>query len=391
MLPCVSVAQTPARKVKQTYARDDRSPLALFPLQTIWTLPLNNGLTATPAYDATRMFFPLEGDQLVAYSMATGTRLWLVPLGTTFEPAAGDDMVFIVRPRSLVALRATDGTSVWELPFAETLSVPPVWDNGWLVVATTDGEIRALRAADGTLVWQRNLGTPAHAKPAMAGEFLFVPGTDSRVITLRIDTGATVWEQRLGGPANDILPNGDRLYVGSHDKFFYCLDAKDGEVRWRWQTGGPVIGLPVVDERTAYFVSLDNVLRALNRSSGVQRWKTPLPLRPATGPLRAADAVLVSGPTPALRAYKIDDGKSAGDFALPGELAAPPHLYMSAPSAFPVLIAVARDLVKGVTAVAMTRSFDPPPVQAVNPLPTQTQLPPSMTTEPGTSPPSPSR
>lgn len=353
----VSSAQT--TRVKQTYAADDHTPLTLFPLQPIWTLALNNSLTATPAFDATRAYFPLEGDQLAAYDLTTGTRLWLSAIHTTFEPAAGDDLVFVVRPGGLSALRAADGTSAWELPLAETVVVPPVWDNGWLLVATTSSEVLAFRAADGTLLWRRTVGTVAHARPALADHYVYLPGSDSRVVALRVDTGAPVWERRLGGAANEILVNGDRLYLGSQDRFFYCLNARDGSVEWRWQTGGPVIGLPVVDERTAYFVSLDNVLRALNKSSGVQRWKIPLPLRPATGPLRAAESVLVSGPAPTLRAYKVQDGKSAGEFGLPGELAAPPHLFTPVSRSFPVVIAVARDIIKGVTVVALTRSFDP--------------------------------
>jgi hypothetical protein len=84
----------------------------------------------------------------------------------------------------------------------------------------------------------------------------------------------------------------------------------------------------------------------------VQRWKIPLPLRPATGPLHAADALFVSGPAPMLRAYRVADGKSAGEFALPGEW--PPRLTCSClpDRAFPVLIALARDLIKGVTVTA---------------------------------------
>jgi outer membrane protein assembly factor BamB len=376
LLPCVSSAQ--ARRVKQTYAADDHTPVALFPLQAIWTLPLNNSITATPAYDATRGYFPLEGDQLAAYDLTTGARLWLVAVNTTFEPAAGDGLVFVVRKGGLSALRASDGSSAWELPLAETVAVPPVWDNGWLFVATKSSEILAFRASDGTLLWRRNIGAPAHARPSPAGDFLYVPGGDSRVVALRVDTGATVWDRRLGGPANDILASGDRLYLGSQDKFFYCLSARDGSVEWRWQTGGPVIGLPSVDERTVYFVSLDNVLRALNKSSGVQRWKISLALRPATGPMRAAEALLVSGPTPALRAYKAVDGKSAGEFALPGELAAPPHIYTAPARSFPVLIAVARDIVKGVTVLALTRSFDPP-VTPFTALPNLIQMNPTAT------------
>jgi outer membrane protein assembly factor BamB len=368
----------PPRRVKQTHAADDRTPLSLFPLQTIWTLALNNGLAAPPAFDASRGFFPLQGDQIAAYNLATGARLWVTPVRVKIEPAVGDDRLFIVGPGVLAALRATDGTSAWELPFAETLAVPPVWDNGWLIAATTTGEVLAFRATDGTLIWRRNIGAPAHARPALSGDRLYLPTSDSRVVALRIDTGAPIWERRLGGAANDILALDERLYLGSQDKYFYCLNTGDGSVEWRWQTGGDAIGLPVVDDRTVFFISLDNVLRALNRSSGVQRWKSALTLRPTAGPIKAADALVVAGPAPTLRAYNAQDGKPAGEVSMPGELAAPPHLFTRASLSFPIVVAVTRDIIKGVTLVALTRSFEPAVVPLI-PLPNPIQMTPLTT------------
>ena len=67
-------------------------------------------------------------------------------------------------------------------------------------------------------------------------------------------------------------------------------------------------GCPLVDAHGVYFVSLDNVLWALNRSNGNQRWKRPLALRPTNGPLRAGQTLIVSGFAAKLPAYKIDDG-----------------------------------------------------------------------------------
>jgi outer membrane protein assembly factor BamB len=350
------------RRVKQTYAADDRTPLALFPLRTLWTLGLNNSLTAPPAFDATRGFFPLEGDQLAAYNLATGARLWIASIRTNTEPAAGDDRVFVVGAGVLTALRATDGSSAWELPFTEALSVPPVVDNGWLITVTMAGDVLAFRAADGALIWRRNIGASAHARPAMSGDRVYVPTSDSRVVTLRVDTGAPTWERRLGGAANDIFASEGRLFLGSQDKYMYCLNAEDGNVEWRWQTGAAVIGLPVADDRSVFFVSLDNVLRGLKRSSGVQRWKSALPLRPTAGPIRAGDALVVAGPAPTLKAYNAQDGKAAGEFAMAGELAAPPHLFTLAQGSFPIVIAITRDIIKGAIVVALTRSVDPPVV-----------------------------
>src|SRR4029077_18720783 len=82
------ISSAQARRVEQTYAADDRTPLPLFPLQTLWTLALNSSLTATPGYDATRAYFPLEGDQLAAYNLATGEGLLITTIHTTHEHTA---------------------------------------------------------------------------------------------------------------------------------------------------------------------------------------------------------------------------------------------------------------------------------------------------------------
>src|SRR5207253_1611878 len=104
--------------------------------------------------------------------------------------------------------------------------------------------------------------------------------------------------------------------------------AKTGEVEWRWATGADAIGLPVADDRTVYFVSLDNMLRGLNRSSGVQRWKTPLPFRPVSGPLKYAETIVTAGAAPQLQAFSIRDGKSLGRYSVSTELSALPYLFV---------------------------------------------------------------
>jgi outer membrane protein assembly factor BamB len=244
-----------------------------------------------------------------------------------------------------------------------------VWDNGWLVVATVDGAVIAFRADDGSLIWRQTVGSAAHALPALAADRVYIPTEDGRVVALRIDTGAAIWEHRLGGSASDILPLDERLYVGSKDNSFYCLKAEDGEVAWHWTTGGDVIGLPVADERTVYFVSLDNVLRALNRHSGNQRWKRPLPLRPTGGPVKAAETLLVRGLSDKLPGYKVEDGTAAGDAATGGEVAAPPHVVTLPETYGPVLIVVTRDIVKGATVTALASSIEPPLTPSVGVLP----------------------
>ena len=339
----------------------DQQPLSLFPIRTVWTLALNNQLIAPPAYFESHAYFAIEGDRLVAYDLEGGRQEWIVPAHPEFEPAVGDGLLFIVDPTSLTALRAKDGSVAWQLPAMGALAVPPVWDNGWLIIATHAGEVLAFRASDGHLVWRRDLGTPAHAPPSLAADRVYVPTDDGRIVALRVDTGDVAWEHRLAGPATGLLGADDRLFAGSSDNFFYALHTADGTVAWRWRTGGDVVGIPVVDERNVYFVSLDNVLRALSRKTGVQQWVRLLPLRPTRGPLRVARTLIVSGVAPTLRAYNMTDGTPAGDVPTTGELAGSPHGESNGPAGSPELVVVTRDIAKGATATLFMRQLDPAP------------------------------
>lgn len=334
--------------------RAKTSPL-FFRTLTIWTLELNSQLTAPPGIDAKRAYFSIEGDRLAAYELATGKHDWTVSVRPQMEPATGEGLLFVVERDSLAALRAADGRLVWRLPFSEKLAVRPVWDNGWLVAATSGGTVLAFRAHDGFLVWRRDLGSPAHALPALAADRVYVPTEDGRVVAMRIDTGVSVWERRLGGAPNDILALDDRLYVGSEDNFFYCVETKAGRIEWRWRTGADVIGVPVVDDNNVYFVSLDNVLRGLARKNGAQLWFRVLPLRPTSGPLLADGTLIVAGVSPTLRRYSVKDGTAAGEVPTNAELAAPPRLI----AGLSRVLVVTRELAKGTSAMVITRVVEP--------------------------------
>lgn len=361
-------------------------PLSLFPVRTAWTLALNNALTAPPAYDERRGYYPIDGDRVVAYDLVTGTRLWIASAHTTVAPAAGDDLVFLVVADAIEARRAADGSVAWRLPFGDQLAVPLEWDTGWLVAATSTGSILALRAVDGALLWRHDLGTAASARPALGADRVYVPLSDGRVVALALENGTVLWEHKLGGGATDVLPLEDRLFVGSKDNFFYCLRTRDGGREWRWRTGADIIGRPAVDENNVYFVSLDNVLRALHRTSGVQQWKRVLPLRPTSGVIKAGDTLIVSGFATSLPGFSAKDGTPAGTITIDTEPAAPPHLLRVPGAPTPSILLCTQDLATGATVKSVTREIDPansPVAPLPNPIKPGAEVTPAKPSAPG--------
>lgn len=357
------------------------SPIPFFPAATSWTLLLNNALTAPPVLTSRSAYFPIDGDRLVAYDLASGAQRWIVSAQTNLQPAAGDGLVFLAEPQAISALKEIDGSRHWQVPLTERLTVPPVWDNEWLVAADASGRVSAFRAADGRLIWSQSVGAQAHARPALAGDRVYVSTLDGRVVALSVATGALVWQHRLGGAPGEALAVGDRVYVGADDNYFYCLKADKGDILWRWRTGADIVGAPVADEERVYFVALDNVLRGLSRRTGSQVWKRTLPFRPISGPLQTADALIVAGLSPTLRAFATKDGAPVAELMMAGEMAAPPALVTPPEAGTPVMVAVTRDIAKGASVALLTRTFEPgfAVAAAVAPLPS------SLITMPGQS------
>jgi hypothetical protein len=67
------------------------------PIQTLWTLALNNQLTVAPAYEKERAFFAIAGDRIVAYDLSTGKQLWPVTAKPQMDLIAGDGLLFFPR------------------------------------------------------------------------------------------------------------------------------------------------------------------------------------------------------------------------------------------------------------------------------------------------------
>jgi outer membrane protein assembly factor BamB len=355
---CVRVDAAPDFVVSST--ETPRAP-SIFPIRTIWTLPLNRPISeAAPAYDGSRGFFSIAGGQIVAYDLVQGSRLWMTDAVTDVQPAAGDGLLFLATPDGIVALQQTDGAERWRLPIANAaIPVPLVWDNGWLIAATESGQILALRAADGRTVWTRDVGSPLHARPALAADRVYLPVGNGHVVALNVADGTVLWERRLGDMPNEILAFDDRLYVGSDDKYFYCIDNK-GVVLWRFRTGAAIVEKPASDDRRVYFVSRDNILRGMNRRSGSQDWRRSLSFRVRNGPVVVGSVVSVGGITqPTLHTFQVSTGQPSTDITAPAPIVAAPHVMQSDASLSPDLFVVCQDLEKGATIIRMGRSFDP--------------------------------
>ncbi len=279
-----------------------------------------------PVIAGGRIFQPSLPGQLSAHDLKDGHELWRETITLEQPLAVGDERVFVVSGEAVHALQAADRTVAWRTPTG-TLTAPLLARSGWVIAASATRTM-ALRESDGAIVWERE-SPPERASGTIDGDVLYLPLANGRLQALDLQTGATRWERAIGGSPTEPLVLGDRLYVGATDKYFYCLKTSTGEIDWKIRVGAALHGHPGTDGHRVFFVALDNLVRAVSRGSGSQRWQQGVPFRPFTGPTVAGPSILIAGPTNDVRMLSATDGKDAGRIAFPEPLVIAPAIARS--------------------------------------------------------------
>ncbi len=341
-----------------------QAPARFFPLQVGWTAELGAPPSTRPGFDAVHAYVPLRDGTLSAVRLRDGSIAWNIEQAVAFPPAAGDGTVIVAAGAILVALQGATGERLWSLDLASDISAPPLRAAGWLIAPLEGDQLVALESANGREVWRRPLGGPVRVQPAFGGNRLFVPIDDGRLAALDVTTGRLLWEQPLTGSPREVLPL-DAVFVGTTGNYLYRISPANGRIEWRWRTGGDIIGAPIVDEERVYFASLDNMVWALDRDSGVQRWREVLPRRPRAVPGLVDELLLVSSVSEHLPSFKRETGEPANAVVAPGELGAPPYLAPSLAAAGLRMVLLVADG----RLVGMRPPLPPPALSLAEPLP----------------------
>ena len=317
-------------------------------LDARWVATFATPPSATPGFDATTAYVPLKGDegkggQLVAVDLNRGTIRWTLDVTTAFTPATGGGLVFTVSDQMIEARDGATGETKWRTPLPGGAAAPLYWDTGWLLASTTAGDLAAFRASDGTLVWRRQLGAPLASAPGPALDRIFLPLADNRLVALQLETGATIWERKQSAPITALLALDDQLVFGTAAKYMISVDLSRGRERWTRRLGGDLAGLPVADDERIYFASRDNILRAVDRKSGNLEWKEGLASRPAGGPLRLNDLLLMPLVSNQIIGFDPESGKPHATAATAGEIGLQPYVRRDVRQTLPQLITVTRE------------------------------------------------
>ena len=141
-------------------------------------------------------------------------------------------------------------------------------------------------AYTGKKIWNFTVGYRVQSSAAVVNGRVYTGSDDGNFYCLDADTGALIWKTPAGGLVDwIIMPQylqsrscpiiiGDSMYAGSLDGKVYCLNIANGGVKWTYTTGDAVGGSPVYYNGAIYITSTDRSLYALNAATGAFLFKT---------------------------------------------------------------------------------------------------------------------
>ncbi|WP_188149594.1 PQQ-binding-like beta-propeller repeat protein [Teredinibacter waterburyi] len=196
----------------------------------------------------------------------------LMALCLSFALILGAQVAIATTPNTLWSF-ATEG-AIW----ASSTTV-----KGTTYVGSTDGSLYALDSASGELKWSFATEGPIYSKPSVSRNGLYINSDDGYVYKLNPKTGKLLWRANINlHEVVERLPiyadccswdfhssspseyHGS-VYVGSGDRHFYALNARNGKVQWSYETGAQVRSDPLVTRNLVVFAGFDGKVVALSK------------------------------------------------------------------------------------------------------------------------------
>lgn len=328
-----SVVRPAAAEAAQSTRKTRVVPPAPLAAEEGWSIDLPAQASAGAAMDADRVFVPTEDGHLVAIDRETGATVWTVELATTLAPLRSGPVLVTSAADAIAGLDPATGARRWTTPTeagpARAVGLSP---DGQTVVVVGRTRIQALRADTGARTWQRDIVTTADGMfVACDRDAAYVATGGGRIVSVSMQDGGGRWDRELPGTLSQPAVVAGRVFIGSSANAFHAIDAATGKLEWTWRTGGDVVGA-AFHESLVYVIGLDNVLKALNRGNGHQRWKQALTTRPVAPPVVVPGHVIVAGIDPALASFDAltgavggtFDGQTAGNPGAPAEVMGSP-------------------------------------------------------------------
>jgi outer membrane protein assembly factor BamB len=172
----------------------------------------------------------------------------------------------------------------------------PIIVDSVVFIGNLRGELYALSVVTGKSLGWTGMGDAIQGSPVINGSSAFVALSNSKesIASYNLMEGKVRWSKRCGDIEVSPLLYRQNLYAGTVSGLLYCLEASDGETRWKFELPDNtslkgIRSSAAAESSIVVFGADDGFIYALNAETGILLWKH------ATGAPVVASPLIVSG------------------------------------------------------------------------------------------------
>jgi eukaryotic-like serine/threonine-protein kinase len=171
----------------------------------------------------------------------------------------------------------------WRFPTGGEVNGSPVITGNTVYAGSGDGKLYAIDLERGTERWSFDAGSPIASSPAVADGVVFLATGDGTLMAIR--SGKAKWRMTTGTAVpwpwghesgdyyiSSPVIAGERVIFGAGDGNVYALDRSTGVVRWKAPTGERIRATPAVSGKGVFVGTAGGKLYRFELATGKQQW-----------------------------------------------------------------------------------------------------------------------
>ncbi len=178
------------------------------------------------------------------------------------------------------AIDKKSGKELWSISTGASLFARPVVAGKYVVIPSAAKELLWVNPKNGEII-QRNASDGAYVADGVCVDNALYIGGYNKFEKWDVKTRKLIWRYDALNNYCQAAPviNGNDVIFGAWDTYLYCLDAKTGQLKWKWNNGssrnqlGPGNVVPVVTSERIYIVAPDRYMTAIDRKTGETIWR----------------------------------------------------------------------------------------------------------------------
>lgn len=252
---------------------------------------LGKDANTTPLIDGNDVYVTFAGENdysILCYNLLSGTVKWKRDVGyIQTSPILMGDYIYTGALNGRFYKFSKTGRIEWRYKAGSPIHSTCAISGNKAVFGDDKGYVHCIGTKDGLGMWKFKTDESVMASPLVYNEKVFVGSYDSSYYSIDLNKGTKLWSRNLETKlfTGSTLFNDSTVVFGGVDGNLYCLNTRDGSLKWKFHTEGVITSTPLTSGKYIYFTSYDRNVYCVDGTEGKQHWKYEMEGKGKTSPV----------------------------------------------------------------------------------------------------------